>query len=67
MNTNASYPIGTPGQKWTEQDRQTWRESTQVKRLYSEEVLPKIEALKSRFNVEQYGTCLLYTSDAADE
>ncbi|OLQ93436.1 peptidase [Vibrio panuliri] len=55
MNTNASYPIGTPGQKWTEQDRQAWRESTQVKRLYSEEVLPKIEALSTRFIVEQYG------------
>lgn len=55
MNTQATYPIGTPGQKWTEQDRLAWRESTQVKRLYSEEVLPKIEALKNRFNVEQYG------------
>lgn len=55
MNTQTPYPIGTAGQKWNDNDRQAWRESTQVKRLYSEEVLPKIEALKARFNVEQYG------------
>lgn len=55
MTTHAFYPIGTPSQKWTDTDRQAWRASTQVKRLYSEEVLPKIEALKTRFNVEQYG------------
>ncbi|WP_194436640.1 M14 family metallopeptidase [Vibrio fluminensis] len=62
MNTQETYPIGTPGQKWTEQDRLAWRASTQVKRLYSEEVLPRIEALKARFNVEQYGA-LSYDSE----
>lgn len=55
MNTQTPYPIGIAGQKWNEHERLAWRESTQVKRLYSEEVLPKIEALKARFNVEQYG------------
>ena len=55
MKTNDIYPIGTPGEKWGEQERLAWREQTTIKRLYSEAVLPKIEALKTRFNVEQYG------------
>lgn len=55
MKTQTICPFGTAGQKWDDNDRQAWRESTQIKRLYSEEVLPKIEALKARFNVEQYG------------
>ncbi|EGU42680.1 hypothetical protein VII00023_05222 [Vibrio ichthyoenteri ATCC 700023] len=55
MTVNDTYPIGTPGQKWGDSERQAWREQTTIKRLYSEEVLPKIEALKQRFDVEQYG------------
>ncbi|MCY9803645.1 M14 family metallocarboxypeptidase [Vibrio scophthalmi] len=55
MTINNTYPIGTPGQKWGDAERQAWRAQTTIKRLYSEEVLPKIEALKARFDVEQYG------------
>ncbi|CAH0533214.1 hypothetical protein VST7929_01078 [Vibrio stylophorae] len=55
MQTEQTFPIGIPGQKWGEPERQAWRALAQVKRLYSEEVLPKIEALKTRFEVEQYG------------
>ncbi|AYV23378.1 M14 family metallopeptidase [Vibrio mediterranei] len=55
MKNQFHYPIGTPGQKWTEENVIQWRESTTVKRLYSEDVLPKIAALKDTFNIEQYG------------
>ncbi|WP_394246207.1 M14 family metallocarboxypeptidase [Vibrio profundi] len=55
MQSTYSYPIGTRGEKWQEQERIAWRNQTTVKRLYQEEVLPKISALSERFDVEQYG------------
>ena len=62
MKTDHIYPIGTPGEKWTEKERLAWREQTTIKRQFSEEVQPKIEALKTRFDVEQYGA-LSYDAD----
>ncbi|MCJ2376211.1 M14 family metallocarboxypeptidase [Vibrio sp. ZSDZ34] len=55
MKNNHQYPIGTPGQKWTDVEVAEWRASTQVKRLYGEEVLPKISELSDKFDVVQYG------------
>ncbi|MCG6213699.1 M14 family metallocarboxypeptidase [Vibrio furnissii] len=55
MNSAYTYPIGTPGQPWGESERQAWRAQTTVKREYQREVVPKIEALRSAFEVEQYG------------
>ncbi|WP_234497780.1 M14 family metallopeptidase [Vibrio maritimus] len=55
MQNSFQYPIGTPGQKWTDKEVQQWRESTSVKRLYSEDVLPKIDALRDTLEVVQYG------------
>ncbi len=55
MKSSHTYPIGTPGQKWGEQERQQWRATTTIKREYQQEVVPKIQALTNEFTVEQYG------------
>ncbi|KHD23059.1 peptidase [Vibrio caribbeanicus] len=55
MRSSYTYPIGTPGQKWGDAERIAWREQTTIKREYQQEVVPKIQALAERFNVEQYG------------
>ena len=51
-----TYPVGTPGQKWTEKEIAHWRETrTGVKRSYKEEVLDKILHLTNKFDIAQYG------------
>ncbi|WJT10780.1 M14 family metallopeptidase [Vibrio harveyi] len=55
MKSGYTYPIGTPGQSWGEAERKAWREQRNVKRSYQEEVVTKIDALRERFDVEQYG------------
>jgi len=55
MNQDEIYPIGTPGQKWTEKENVQWLEQQTVKRSYQDEVLEKISALKADFDVQQYG------------
>jgi hypothetical protein len=50
------YPIGTPGEPWTEAERVQWRASTKIHRSYQEEVCNKVEQLKESFDVEQYGS-----------
>ncbi|KKD58024.1 peptidase [Grimontia sp. AD028] len=50
-----AYPIGTPGQPWGKKERVQWLHTVSIKRSYQEEVLGKINALKGRFDVEQYG------------
>ncbi|HHY0377889.1 TPA: M14 family metallopeptidase [Vibrio parahaemolyticus] len=55
MKSGYSYPIGTPGQPWDEAERKAWLAQREVKRSYQEEVVSKIDALRDRFDVEQYG------------
>lgn len=55
MNNNSTYSIGTPGTAWQAQERELWREQNTIKRLYQEEVVPKILALDKNFTIEQYG------------
>ncbi|MHA2827861.1 M14 family metallopeptidase [Vibrio harveyi] len=55
MKSGYTYPIGTPGQSWGEAERKAWREQRDVKRSYQEEVVTKINALRERFDVDQYG------------
>ncbi|WP_104047202.1 M14 family metallopeptidase [Vibrio jasicida] len=55
MKSGYTYPIGTPGQPWGEAERKAWCEQRDVKRSYQEEVETKIDALRERFDVEQYG------------
>ncbi|MEZ8578867.1 M14 family metallocarboxypeptidase [Vibrio splendidus] len=55
MKSEYSYPIGEPGQKWQQAERQAWFAQRTVKREYQQEVVPKIQALADRFDIEQYG------------
>jgi len=49
------YPIGTPGQPWTDADKAAWLAQQTRKRSYREQVLDKLDPLRERFTVEQYG------------
>ncbi|MFM2613985.1 M14 family metallopeptidase [Vibrio campbellii] len=55
MKSGYTYPIGTLGQPWGEAERKAWCEQRDVKRSYQDEVVKKIDALRERFDVEQYG------------
>jgi len=50
------YPIGTPGEPWSDTEKRAWFESRSVQRSYQEEVLTKLEALDGSFEVIQYGS-----------
>eukprot|EP00929_Paragymnodinium_shiwhaense_P112205 TRINITY_DN80466_c0_g1_i1.p1 TRINITY_DN80466_c0_g1~~TRINITY_DN80466_c0_g1_i1.p1 ORF type:complete len:436 (+),score=73.24 TRINITY_DN80466_c0_g1_i1:58-1365(+) len=50
------YPIGTPGKVWGDEEKASWlAHAGVVKRSYADEVLAKLEPLKKKFEVEQYG------------
>lgn len=56
MNTApASYPIGTPGTPWGDEERADWLSRQARQRSYESEVLGEIERLRPRFDVEEYG------------
>ncbi|WP_322804887.1 M14 family metallocarboxypeptidase [Vibrio alfacsensis] len=55
MKSGYTYPIGTQGEPWGEVERKAWFEQRDVKRSYQQEVVSKIDALRDRFDVEQYG------------
>ena len=54
MTTEAFYPIGTPGQKWGPEEVAAWRASQEPQRSY-EDVVRLIDALRTRFDVSEYG------------
>lgn len=49
------YPIGTPGQPWTDAEKAQWFEQRSIQRSYRDEVLQKLEALGPDFDIAQYG------------
>lgn len=51
------YPIGTPGQPWTEVEDQEWKATTKRQRSYQEEVLNKLIPFENhaQFELVQYG------------
>ncbi|MCB1578171.1 MAG: succinylglutamate desuccinylase/aspartoacylase family protein, partial [Xanthomonadales bacterium] len=55
MKTPAAYPIGTPGQAWGPAERAAWLARQKVLRSYAEDVLSRIEPLRARFDVVEYG------------
>jgi len=61
MNSQQVYPIGISGQKWADKEKQQWFNSQSIKRSYQDEVLTKIDALKSSFDIEQYGALSINT------
>lgn len=56
MTTYSPYPIGTPGKPWGEKEVADWLARQKVQRSYKHDVLSVVERLRSRFDVEQYGT-----------
>lgn len=55
MTTERFHPIGTPGEPWTDADKQRWFEGCTVQRSYADEVLSRVERLAASFHVERYG------------
>ncbi|WP_295951890.1 M14 family metallocarboxypeptidase [Rhodoferax sp.] len=55
MSNPHFYPIGTPGQAWGDTERAQWRARQVRQRSYADDVLPRIERLRERFDVEHYG------------
>lgn len=55
MTTEAFYPIGTPGTPWGDAEKAAWLGLQSKRRSYADEVLVKIDALRSRFDVAEYG------------
>ncbi|MGR5076084.1 M14 family metallopeptidase [Photobacterium swingsii] len=55
MKSSHTYPIGTPGQKWGDEEKAQWRAQVTVKRSYQDDVVTKINALADRFDLTQYG------------
>tara|TARA_R110000744_G_scaffold56547_4_gene119252 strand:+ start:1989 stop:2906 length:918 start_codon:yes stop_codon:yes gene_type:complete len=62
MNTEAAYPIGELGKKWTDGDKEIWFQQQQKKRSYFDEVVTKLDSLNEHFIIEQYGS-LLYDAE----
>jgi len=55
MNENEKYPIGIAGQKWGDEEKALWFNSCTIKRSYQEEVVSKLDSLRTIFAVQQYG------------
>ncbi len=47
--------IGTPGQPWGDAEKIEWRQRQHKQRSYVDEVVTRIDALRDRFDIEQYG------------
>ena len=62
MTDSTVYPIGTPGQKWTDADKAQWLVQVTIKRSYQDEVVSKLIPLASEFEQVQYGA-LSYDAD----
>lgn len=55
MHAPSFYPVGTPGQAWGDAERAAWRARQLPQRSYADDVLAPLDALRSRFDVQQYG------------
>jgi len=55
MSSANFHSIGTPGQPWNDDEKRQWRALQSRKRSYADEVLTRIDALRERFDVAQYG------------
>ena len=50
-----SYPIGTPGVPWGDQEKEEWLGRQSIRRSYPEEVLKKLEPVSAAFEQIRYG------------
>ena len=53
--TERFYPIGVPGVPWGEAERTAWRAQRPKLRSHADDVVARIDALKERFDVVDYG------------
>jgi hypothetical protein len=49
------YPIGVPGQPWTDEERHAWLAQRSVQRSYREQVLNRLQSIPAGFEIRQYG------------
>jgi hypothetical protein len=61
--TQPSCPIGVPGHPWGAAEKAEWRSRQRRLRRYEADVLPSLDRLRERFEVEVYGR-LDYPPDA---
>jgi hypothetical protein len=55
MSQPSPYPVGRPGQPWTDADRDQWRARQTRHRRHADDIVARIEALGGRFEVVEYG------------
>jgi len=53
--SDSIYAIGKQGQPWSDIEKKLWLSKQSIKRSYENEVLEKIKALTSPFNIIEYG------------
>ena len=49
------YPIGVPGRPWGDEEKNEWRSRQRRQRGYADEMVSAVDALRSGFEVVQYG------------
>ena len=49
------YPIGTPGEPWTDADKAAWLELRKIQRSYRDEVIVRLERIAAPFEVMRHG------------
>ena len=54
MNTESAYHIGQTGQAWGDTERKQWFDEQRIQRSYQSDVVAKLNALNSAFEIEQY-------------
>jgi len=66
MTTRArSFPVGVPGHPWGAAEKAEWRSRQRRLRRYEADVLPSLDRLRERFDIEAYGR-LEYPPDSYD-
>lgn len=55
MTASNAFPVGTPGVPWGPAEVARWRAGLSRRRSHAEAVVPAIEALRTRFDVIEYG------------
>jgi len=63
MNAATPYPIGTPNQPWGDAEKHAWLSRQVRHRRYADDVLARVDRLRERFDVAEYGR-LDYATDA---
>jgi hypothetical protein len=55
VDKNYSYPIGTPGTPWGEEEKAQWLDRQIIRRSYRDEVLARLDTEGKLFEVIRYG------------